>query len=374
MTGGKTMPTRKSNRSDAGFTLVELLIALAIGAIVLATVFSLFLYQQRSYLQQSEMARNQAQLRSALQLMSRDVRMAGYSGIPLGFDREPNLYPIAPWPMTGSVTMLEDGTQPRIDSQYGKSEAIEVWGNFTRQTATLAADYSPGANTITVNDPKRIIFTNNVKRILIGNSMRVSYHEITGALDGSTPGAPCTLTIYPPLGVPMSNGDVVAPIIRLIYFVADAPETTGALTEQVGTLFRRTYQVDPSLALAARYASGNTCFQDDALADNIDYLDVHYSLNSLNLANEPIKKTDDSADTAGSETNGPGNPCQINAIDLRLVSKTFPALTPQGQPGTIPLILDQSQNVKPRNLGLSRWTCTVSPVFTAWQEQKCSGT
>ena len=373
----------RSNRPEAGFTLVELMVALAISVIVLAAVLSLFMYQQRAYVQQSELARNQAQLRGALQTMSRDIRMAGYTGIPLGFDRAEKiglgLYPIAPWPMTGSTTKLPDGTQPRKDSQYGQSEAIEVWGNFTRATATLAANYSFGANIITIywpvvnNQPQHILVDGNVKRILIGNENSVSYHEITALTDGNTI---ATITINPPLTVPVYTGDIVAPIIRRIFFVADAAQTSGALTEQVGTLYQRTYMVNPNLALAARYRSGGTgtCFQDEPLADHIDYLNVRYYLSLLDGAGVPTQKIDNSPDAAGSETNAPSNPCRINSIDLRLVSKTFQPLTAQGQRGATPLILDNSQNVKARNVGLAFWSCAANPALSAWTEQECGGT
>jgi len=365
------MITPKSNRPEAGFTLVELLIAMAISVIVLAAVFSLFMFQQRAYVQQSEMARNQAQLRGALQAMSRDIRMAGYTGIPLGFEREPTLYPIVPWPMTGSTTFPTSGPKPRVDSQFGQSEAIEVWGNFTRMTATLTADYSASTTSIKINDPRRIIRDNYVKRILIGNANTVSYHEITGMTDGATIGAPCTLTIAPGLSYPMFTGDVVAPILRRIFFVADAAQTSGGLTEQVGTLFQRTYMVNPNITNPASRYTAPTCFQDEALADHMDYLNVRYYLSVLNGANEPTTEIDNSADAKGTQTNAPSNPCQINSIDLRLVSKTFPPLTAQGQRGNTPLILDNTQSLKTRNVGLARWTCTTTPVLSAWTENSC---
>ena len=378
MTSGEMMMNPKSHRPEAGFTLVELLIAIAISGIVLAAVFSLFVYQNRAYIQQSDLARNQAQLRSALQAMSRDVRLAGYTGIPLGFDREPNLYAVAPWPMTGSTTKFPTGPQPRVDSQYGQSEAIEVWGNFLRQTATLHADYSAGANVITVTWPvvnsvsQHILVDGNVKRILIGNANSVSYHEITALTDGNTV---ATLTINPGLGFPMFTGDIVAPIIRRIYFVADATQTVGAVTEQVGTLFQRTYMVDPSItSVSARYGNGEDCFQDEALADHIDYLNVRYYLSVLGPDGSPSNEVDTSADGVGAQTNGPSNPCRINSIDLRLVSKTYPPSTAQGQKAASPLILDQTQNVQVRNVGLGRWTCSVTPALSAWTEKACGGT
>jgi prepilin-type N-terminal cleavage/methylation domain-containing protein len=384
MTDEGTMMTRSSNLPESGFTLVELMVAIAISGIVLASVLSLFIYQQRTYAQQSEMARNQAQVRGALQLLTRDVRMAGYTGIPLGFDREPDLYAVAPWPMTGSTTTLPGSIPSRVDPQYGRSEAIEVWGNFARDTAVLAGDYPAGATIITVRDSdtisghNKIIFKKFVKRVLIGNANAVSYHEITGATDSTDPNyctaaAPCTLTINPGLAAPMFNGDLVAPVIRRIYFVANAAEQEGALTTQVGTLFRRTYMVNPAAALSARYGAGNTCVLDEAIADHIDYLNVRYYLSVLDGASVPSIKIDDSPDASGSPTNGPANPCLINSIDLRLVSKTFGPLNAQGQAASAPLILDHSQNVKPRNLGIIRWKCTVAPApgLSAWTENPC---
>ncbi|MEA1867990.1 MAG: PilW family protein [Thermodesulfobacteriota bacterium] len=67
----------KSSKSN-GFTLVELLIAMAITGIVSAAIFSTFLSQQKSYLIQEQVAEMQQNLRAAMNMMVRDIRMAGY--------------------------------------------------------------------------------------------------------------------------------------------------------------------------------------------------------------------------------------------------------------------------------------------------------
>lgn len=61
-----------------GFSLIELLIAIALGIIVLAVIFSTFKSQQDSYLIQSQVSMTQQNLRAALYVITRDIQMAGY--------------------------------------------------------------------------------------------------------------------------------------------------------------------------------------------------------------------------------------------------------------------------------------------------------
>jgi prepilin-type N-terminal cleavage/methylation domain-containing protein len=358
------MMRSRISKQEQGFTLVELLIAMAISSIVLLAVFSLFWAQQRSFKQQSELARNQAQLRAALHMVARDIRMAGYSGIALGFDREPTLYPIRPWPMEGTTLTLEDGTTLPVDPKYGQNEAIEVWGNFTRETRTISGQHLANSDMITINNPGLLV-DQYVKRILIGNDSAVSYHEITSVsaitvLSGSTTVA--TFGISPPLAVPIAGGDVVAPIIRRIFFVKQENRTSGALTEPVNFLVRRTYVVDPTKT-PLNYT--NTCFIDEELGDHIDYLNVRYNLVEL-TADKPNGKVDTSPDDANSQTNNPSNPCRISSIELQLVSKTWGPLTAQGQKGNVPLTLDYVQKIQARNIGLSNYVCSATPVLNVW--------
>jgi type II secretory pathway pseudopilin PulG len=63
---------------QCGFTLVELLIAIALGIIVLAVIFSTFKSQQSSYSIQNQISMTQQNLRAALYVITRDIQMAGY--------------------------------------------------------------------------------------------------------------------------------------------------------------------------------------------------------------------------------------------------------------------------------------------------------
>lgn len=66
----------KENR-EKGFTLVELLIAMVISAIVMTSVYSVYAAQQRSYIVQEQVAAMHQNLRAAMYFMEREIRMAG---------------------------------------------------------------------------------------------------------------------------------------------------------------------------------------------------------------------------------------------------------------------------------------------------------
>lgn len=61
-----------------GFTLVELLVTLAVSGILMAGVYTAFLSQQDSYIVQEQVAEMQQNIRAGLDVMTRDIRMAGY--------------------------------------------------------------------------------------------------------------------------------------------------------------------------------------------------------------------------------------------------------------------------------------------------------
>jgi type IV pilus assembly protein PilW len=60
-----------------GFTLIELLVAMVIAAIVMTSVYSVYYSQQKSYITQEEVAAMHQNLRAAISIMEREIRMAG---------------------------------------------------------------------------------------------------------------------------------------------------------------------------------------------------------------------------------------------------------------------------------------------------------
>lgn len=60
-----------------GFTLVELIIVIGMFSIVMAAIYSVFVRSNRVYISQEEVVAAQQEARSALEILGREIRMAG---------------------------------------------------------------------------------------------------------------------------------------------------------------------------------------------------------------------------------------------------------------------------------------------------------
>jgi type IV pilus assembly protein PilW len=72
----------KENNLSPGFTLVEILVALAISSIVISGIIYSFSGQQKSEISQTQLVEMQQNIRAAMYIMTMDIRMAGYDPDP----------------------------------------------------------------------------------------------------------------------------------------------------------------------------------------------------------------------------------------------------------------------------------------------------
>ena len=63
-----------------GITLIELLVALVIGGIIIAGIYRVFIAQGKAYVVQDQVAETQQNIRSAMEILLRDLRMTGFNG------------------------------------------------------------------------------------------------------------------------------------------------------------------------------------------------------------------------------------------------------------------------------------------------------
>jgi type IV pilus assembly protein PilW len=68
---------KKEKLNTKGFTLVELLVAMAVSLLAIGAIYSTFLNQFKSYQIQEEVAAMQQNIRAAMYHMQREIRMAG---------------------------------------------------------------------------------------------------------------------------------------------------------------------------------------------------------------------------------------------------------------------------------------------------------
>jgi type IV pilus assembly protein PilW len=69
-----------------GFSLVELLIAMAVGLVVLGAMYSVFTIQNKTFANQENFVEMQQSVRAGMDMMTREIRMAGYDPTGAGFD------------------------------------------------------------------------------------------------------------------------------------------------------------------------------------------------------------------------------------------------------------------------------------------------
>ena len=100
-------------KNTKGVTLIELLIALVISAVLTAGIYRVFIHQQKSYTTQEQVADMQQNVRVAINRMMREVRMAGFGNLQgvlpvsfLGGTRTYNDVVNLDTPVAGALTIV----------------------------------------------------------------------------------------------------------------------------------------------------------------------------------------------------------------------------------------------------------------------------
>jgi type IV pilus assembly protein PilW len=134
------METLLERKKEAGFSLTEMMIVISILGVVLASMYSMFTHQQKSYSVQDHVSVMQQNVRVGLDYLVKDIRMAGYIPEDIPFDSSD---PPIPTPQTPAPSSDVPG-QPFTD---GVAESIE---QATASTVTFQADIDNDAITETV--------------------------------------------------------------------------------------------------------------------------------------------------------------------------------------------------------------------------------
>ena len=140
---GKPRKKRLANLQQ-GFTLVELLVAMALAGIVIGAIYSTYRSQQDSYNNQEVVAEMQQNLRAALYMMVRDIRIAGYDPSELAdagiVSAGPNSINFT-FDINDGVDNDADGTVDEIDEPIiNDGDVTDANENITYSIDTTDAD------------------------------------------------------------------------------------------------------------------------------------------------------------------------------------------------------------------------------------------
>jgi type IV pilus assembly protein PilW len=152
-----------------GFTLIELIIAMAVGLIVLGAVYGVFTIQNKSFKTQEQIVEMQQNTRVAMDMMTREIRMAGYD--PTHNPRQAGIVSATANSINFTADLDENGvtTDANENITYAlyTSDGIQKLGRTTGSgSAQPVADYiqslnftyydSSGAVTTTIADIRKV--------------------------------------------------------------------------------------------------------------------------------------------------------------------------------------------------------------------------
>jgi type IV pilus assembly protein PilW len=123
-----------------GVTLIELLVALVLSALVIGGIYRLFVAQTKAYTVQDQVVEVQQNIRSAMEILLRDLRMAGYDSDSISS----KISIASPIANAGDHTVT-------VSYEYDDTHRHEVMyyldnGNLKRQL-TISPDVGPATTT-----------------------------------------------------------------------------------------------------------------------------------------------------------------------------------------------------------------------------------
>ncbi len=256
-----------------GVTLIELLIAMVISAILIAGIYRTFIHQQKTYATQEQVADMQQNVRVAINRMMREIRMAGFGGKNENINGNNDIINVF-GAVNGFANIIN--AENDVVEDGITHDRITVVAAYT-QIATIAAAVNAGSNTLTVNYTGGTQFDDDTRKYMCVNG-RYNYEVV--------PAAGNTVTLAKPAALNESHlaGEPVF-LIRAIRY--------GLRVDSKGVpvLFRDLY---PNTA--------NT--QRDSVAEYVEDLQFRYIL----------------ADTT--EVDVPGNPRDVRGVRITIQART----------------------------------------------------
>jgi len=158
-------------RNITGFTLTELMVAMAIGMVVLSAVTTTFMAQARFYNAQEQINEMQQNARGALDVITRELKMAGYkpnggtfdgvtysvSQLMIQADLDGNGGISTSSSANEQITYAYDSTNKRITRKMGTGTVEALADNITAFTFSYLD--SSGATTTTSSSIRQVAIT-----------------------------------------------------------------------------------------------------------------------------------------------------------------------------------------------------------------------
>ncbi len=146
--------------NEAGFTLIELMVAVAIGSVVMLAIYSVYAGLMRSYTTQNVAADVQQNVRAGIDYMSEDIMMAGLdpnkssgasfeaaSSTNLRFTLDRNLNGTIDNTDSERITFTYDAANQRLDQCLYEFTGSDDWETFFDNVTNFAFNYLDASGT-----------------------------------------------------------------------------------------------------------------------------------------------------------------------------------------------------------------------------------
>ena len=262
-------------KRSKGVTLIELLIALMISAILIAGIYRIFLYHQRTYVTQEQVADMQQNVRVAINRMMREIRMAGFGGKNDNSHGNNDIINIF-----GNVNGFANIINPEnnVTEDGITHDRITVVAAYS-QIATIAANVTAGDNLLRVNYTGSTKFNSDARKYVCING-RNNYEIVPTAGNNLTLAGTFTLNENHSAGEPVF-------LVRAIRYGLRVD------TQGIPVLFRDLY---PNTGSSKR----------ESIAEYIEDLKICYILAKDPNSCVPVV----------------GNPTQIRGIRIAITART----------------------------------------------------
>jgi prepilin-type N-terminal cleavage/methylation domain-containing protein len=274
-------------KENKGVTLIELMVALVISAVLVAGTYSIFISQQRTYIAQDQIVAAQQDGRAALTIMARDIRMAGMLTGTDGFsvwDGSNNA--------TEAITPTNNDGGTGLDQVrvvYAAEEFISgvtpvyvtiVNGSAVTLSAAISGFFNDGSGT--------------TKRSYVAFE---GYNSVYQIANGGVSGSTLTLTTVP-------------------------PDTLASYRARVFRVRAITYRVN-SNTLQRNYGEGNDTLAGATNQSQVEDLQIAYQVTGVTYWT-----FDGVVDAAHGETSDTALPAGTTNADIRAVRITLSMRTP----------------------------------------------
>ncbi|MBE0569135.1 MAG: PilW family protein [Deltaproteobacteria bacterium] len=303
--GRRKTGDRFRGSAEAGFTLIEVLMALAIMTIAMTAVFATFLSQQQSFTVQSRVAEMQQNLRIAVDSMTRDIRMAGY-GMPLTTNTVNDNVALPGTMNPAGITTMR--SLYAVDNTAGPDQLYILYlydmdDNQPPGTLSVMAADLTSVNVVIDNSLANGFLPGGGELVLVADGVTADLFQTTSVTAGTTP----TLNFA---GGPAYNGG--SPLHTKLYVAGASP---GFPPTVVGKARFVRYFIENNTLMVDRMIGGGVTPQP--LADDIEDLQLSYGLDT-----DSDGFVDASRNDMGDAVMTAGEIRQVRQVRLHLVARS----------------------------------------------------